>query len=78
MKLPKVSFDGPFNHSNDKFIYITLLPTFDFVIDKQMDENLTTFSGEEIKGVREYSFGFLWLIFSLYIIVEVETNKIKK
>lgn len=26
MKLPKISFDGPKNHSNDKFTYITILP----------------------------------------------------
>jgi hypothetical protein len=75
MKLPKISFDGPFNHSNDKFTYVTILPTFDFIVDKQMEEGFTAVDGKEIKGVIEYSFGFLWLIFALYIIVEFETGK---
>lgn len=69
LKNSKISFDGIYNHSTDKFFYITILPTIDFIIDKQMQETFNI--GDRIEGgIYIYSLGFQWLKFSFYLNLE--------
>ena len=67
----KISFSGPYNQSSKKFKYYTLIPTIDFIIDRQMDDLLYTQDNEHIGGIIEYNLGFHWLIFSFYINIEL-------
>jgi len=69
LKQSKLTFQAPFNHSSKNFWYITLLPTFDFVIDRQMVD-IFTFDSKVSGGIIEYSLGFQWLIFSFYLSLE--------
>lgn len=66
MKL--ITFAGPFNHTVGvkKFKLFTLIPTLEFVIDKQCEPYYNS-SGEPVDGWNEYSLGFLWLIFAFWI-----------
>jgi hypothetical protein len=68
----RITFNGPNNHSSEKFQYWTLLPTFDFVVDKQMEEPFYTNEGKKLGGYKEYSLGFLWLKFAFYMNIEID------
>lgn len=70
----KISFSYPYNHSTEKFMYLTLIPTFDFCIDRQMEEEFELANGETIGGEVEYSLGFLWLKYSFYLNIEVKSK----
>lgn len=71
----KISFSYPYNHSTKKFTYLTLIPTLDFCIDRQMEEEFELSNGKTMGGVIEYSLGFLWLKYSFYIEIEVKSKK---
>ena len=66
MKL--ITFSGPFNHTvrSKKFKLIVLIPTLEFVIDKQAEPYVNG-EGKTVDGWDEYSIGFLWLIFVFWI-----------
>lgn len=68
------SIEIPFNHSTKNFWFITLLPTIEFVVDKQMIEKFETEKGD-IGGYIEYSVGFSWLIFLIYITLEYKVSE---
>lgn len=66
----RITLSGPYNHSTRRFWFISLLPTLDFVIDRQMEERIVT-KEEIFGGTREYSLGIGWLVFMFYINLEV-------
>ncbi len=71
----KINLTGPYNHTSKRFQYWTLLPTLDFVVDRQMEDVWYSESGEKHGGVVEYSLGFLWLKFAFYLEIEINKNE---
>jgi len=50
----------------------SIVPTIDFIIDKQMKEKIVLENGENIGGIIEYSLGIHWLKFSFYVVIEIK------
>lgn len=71
----KISFQVPYNHSSEKFQYWTILPTIEFVIDRQMEKTLYGDGFEPIGGVVEYSIGLMWLKFAFWMNIEVPAKQ---
>lgn len=71
----KITFSAPFNHTvkEKKFKLFTLIPTLEFVIDKQGTPYVKG-DGKAEEGWDEYSLGFIWLIFAFWI----EFNFVKR